>query len=65
MVHLKIEPFKLQIIGSLYNPNKTQIFYSPKSSYNIYNKHSLVSAFIINRFLNGFSYKISPMYSFE
>ena len=61
----KIEPFKLQIIGSLYNPNKTQIFYSPKSSYNIYNKHSFGISFY-NQSLpkNGFSYKISPMYSF-
>ncbi len=60
----KIEPLKTQIIGSLYNPKKTQIFYSPKINYNIYNKHS-IGINIYNQFLpkDGFSYKLTPLYS--
>ena len=34
------EPIKPQIIGSLYHPEKTQIFFHPIMIYNIYNKHS-------------------------
>ena len=34
------EPIKPQIIGSLYHPEKTQIFFHPILNYNIYNKHS-------------------------
>ena len=60
----KIEPLKAQIIGSLYHPEKTQIFFSPIMNYNICNKHSY-GLKIFNQFLPkaGFAYKISPLFS--
>jgi len=60
----KIEPIKPQIFGSLYHPEKTQIFFFPKINYNIYNKHSL-GLRIYNNFLekDGFSYKLTPLFS--
>ena len=59
------EPIKLQLIGSLYNPEKTQIFFHPSLSWNKYNTYS-VGLSMYNRFIPklGFSYKLSPMYSF-
>jgi hypothetical protein len=60
----KIEPLKPQIIGSLYHPEKTQIFFYPKINYNIYNKHSF-GLRIYNHFLpkDGFTYKLTPLFS--
>ena len=40
----KIEPIKPQIIGSLYHPEKTQIFFYPKINYNIYNEKRLCNS---------------------
>jgi hypothetical protein len=58
------EPLKLQIIGSMYHPGKTQIFFHPMMNYNIYNKHSF-GLKIYNHFLpkGGLTYKIAPLYS--
>ena len=58
------EPIKLQLIGSVYNPEKTQIFYHPNLSWNKYNQFS-AGLSIYNKFIpkGGFSYKLSPMYS--
>jgi hypothetical protein len=58
------EPLKLQILGSLYHPEKTQVFFHPMMNYNIYNKHSF-GLKIYNHFLpkGGFSYKLIPLYS--
>ena len=60
----KVEPIKPQIIGSLYNPKKAQIFFYPRMNYNIYNKHSFGLS-IYNHVLpkGGFSYKLSPLFS--
>ena len=60
----KCEPLKLQILGSMYHPEKTQIFFHPMMNYNIYNKHSFGLKFY-NHFLpkGGFAYKIAPLYS--
>ena len=60
-----LEPIKFQLIGSMYNPKKTQIFYHPIINYNIYNKHSF-GIKLYNTFLpkGGFSYLVSPMYSY-
>ena len=59
-----LEPIRLQIIGSLYHPEKTQIFFIPMINYNVYNRYSYGLSFY-NRFIpkEGFSYKITPMYS--
>ncbi|MBT5858363.1 MAG: M1 family metallopeptidase, partial [Flavobacteriales bacterium] len=62
----KCEPIKLQLIGSLYHPEKTQIFFHPTLSWNKYNQFA-TGLSIYNRFIpkGGFSYKVSPMYSFS
>ena len=59
------EPLKPQLIGSLYNPEKTQIFYHPNMNWNKYNIYS-VGLSLYNKFIpkGGFYYKLSPMYSF-
>ncbi len=58
------EPLKFQLIGSLYHPEKTQIFYHPMLKWNMYDKLSFGASFY-NRFIpkEGFSYKLTPMYS--
>ena len=58
------ESIKPQIIGSLYDPEKTQIFFHPIMNYNIYNKHSY-GLKIYNQFLpkGGFAYKVIPLYN--
>ncbi len=63
-VFRRIEPIKPQIIGSLYHPEKTQIFFYPRINYNIYNKHSFGLS-IYNNFLTkgGFAYKLTPLFS--
>ena len=62
----KVEPIDIQFLGSLYDANSTQIFYSPKMSYNVYNNISLGFS-LYNHFLpkKGFSFKISPEYSIK
>ena len=59
------KPLKLQLIGSLYHPEKSQVFYYPNMNWNNYNNYSIGLSFY-NRFIpkGGFSYKLSPMYSF-
>jgi len=59
------EPIKLQLIGSVYNPEKTQIFYHPNLSWNKYNQFA-AGLSIYNKFIpqGGVSYKLSPMYAF-
>ena len=61
-----IEPIKPQLIGSLYHPEKTQIFFHPMMNYNIYNKHSYGLS-LYNHFIpkKGFSYKLTPLYNIE
>ena len=59
-----MEPLKPQLIGSLYHPEKTQVFYHPNINWNKYNNYS-IGLSIYNRFIpkGGFYYKLSPMYS--
>ncbi|HLG02463.1 MAG TPA: M1 family metallopeptidase [Bacteroidia bacterium] len=61
----KAEPLRLQIIGSLDNPSRTQLFWSPALGYNKYDQFMLGAAFY-NYFLPGkkFEWSIMPMYSF-
>ena len=63
-VFKKCEPIKLQILGSLYNRERTQIFFLPSLHWNKYNETSLGIS-LYNQFIpkGGLSYKISPMYS--
>lgn len=60
----KIEPIKFQILGALNRGDKTQIFFTPSISWNVYSKYSygfnIYSHAIPER---GFYYKITPLYS--
>jgi len=60
----KVEPLRPQILGSLYHPEKTQIFFLPMYKWNAYDKSSF-GIMLYNRFVpkEGFSYKLTPMYS--
>jgi hypothetical protein len=61
----KVEPLKLQLSGSLDNPDKTQLFFSPIVGWNNYNRWMIGAAFY-NHFLlqKRFEFEIAPMYSF-
>lgn len=60
-----VEPLKLQFLGSINNPTKTQLFWSPALGTNNYNKFMLGAAFynsILPR--KNFEFEIMPLYSF-
>lgn len=61
----KAEPFKLQIAGSLNDPNRTQLFWMPVMGYNRYDKFMLGAA-VYNHVLPGkhFEWTAMPMFSF-
>lgn len=60
----KTEPLKLQFLGSLDDPYKTQLFFTPIVGWNNYNKTMLGVAFY-NSILpqKKFEYVLAPMYS--
>jgi len=60
----KIEPLRPQILGSFYHPEKTQVFFLPMYKWNAYDNSSF-GVMLYNRFVpkEGFSYKLTPMYS--
>ena len=62
----RVEPLKLQLIGSLESDKKTQIFYSPIVSWNEQNKWMLGLA-LFNSTVpqKRFDYLFTPMYSFH
>jgi hypothetical protein len=61
----KIEPLKLQLLGSVENPNKTQIFYTPVLGWNSYDKWMAgVSLYNVTVPQRKFEYVLTPMYSF-
>jgi hypothetical protein len=60
----KTEPLKLQFLGSLDNPDKTQLFWTPVAGWNNYNKWMFGLAFynsIIPQ--KKFEFELMPMYS--
>lgn len=60
----KVEPIKLQFLGSLDNPNKTQLFWSPVAGWNLYNKWMFGLAFYNNLIpQKKFEFEIMPMFS--
>lgn len=61
----KTEPLKLQFIGSLDKPTRTQLFFTPTVGFNKYDKFMLGAAFY-NHVLPGkhFEWTLMPMYSF-
>lgn len=61
----KIEPLKLQLFGSLPNPTKTQLFFSPVLGWNNYNKWMFgIAAYnaLIPR--KKIEFEVMPMYSY-
>lgn len=61
----KAEPFRLQLLGSLDNPDKTQLFYSPVIGWNNYNRWMFGLAFYNHLVLQKkFEFELVPMYSF-
>jgi hypothetical protein len=60
-----VEPLKLQFLGSLNNPTKTQLFWTPVIGWNDYNKWMIGAAFynaILPR--KNFEFEVMPMYSY-
>jgi len=60
----KAEPFRLQLLGSLENPNKTQLFCLPTIGWNNYDRWMLGAAFY-NSFViqKKLDWVVMPMYS--
>jgi hypothetical protein len=61
----KVEPLRLQFLGGIDNPNKTNVYYAPIMGWNNYDQFMLGMAFY-NRTLyeRPFEYALLPMYSF-
>lgn len=61
-----VEPLKLQFIGSLNNPTKTQLFWTPVIGWNNYNKWMFGAAFY-NSLLprKNFEFELMPLYSYS
>lgn len=61
----KVEPLKLQFLGSLDNPNKTQLFFTPVAGWNNYNKWMFGLA-LYNNILpqKKFEFELMPMLSY-
>ena len=61
----KIEPFRLQLMGSIENPDKTQLFFTPIGGWNANDQFMLGTAFY-NSILPSkrLEYVIAPMYAF-
>ncbi|HSH64859.1 MAG TPA: M1 family aminopeptidase, partial [Bacteroidia bacterium] len=61
-----VEPFRLQFLGSLNNPTRTQLFWTPVAGWNNYNKWMLGAAFynsLIPR--KNFEFELMPLYSYS
>jgi hypothetical protein len=60
-----VEPVKLQFLGSLNNPTRTQLFWTPVAGWNDYNKWMFGVA-LYNAVLprKNFEFEIMPMYSY-
>jgi hypothetical protein len=61
----KTEPLRLQLFGSLDNPSKTQLFWSPAMGFNAYDRFMIGAAFY-NHLVpqKKFEWLAMPMYSF-
>lgn len=60
----KVEPLKIQFLGSLDNPTRTQLFWAPTIGSNVYDKF-MVGAAVYNHVVPGkkFEWLAMPMYS--
>jgi hypothetical protein len=61
----KTEPIKIQFLGSLDNPDRTQLFWTPVAGWNNYNKWMFGLA-LYNNLLpqKKFEFELMPMYSY-
>ncbi|RMG79604.1 MAG: M1 family peptidase, partial [Bacteroidetes bacterium] len=61
----KTEPFRLQFLGSIENPNKTSLYWMPSAGWNNYDKTFLGLALYNTVFpIKNFNWFIAPNYSF-
>ena len=61
----KVEPIRLQFLGSLSNPDKTQLYFTPVAGWNEYNKGMLGLAFYNNLLpQKKLEFQLMTMYSF-
>jgi hypothetical protein len=62
----KHEPFRLQFLGSLDNPDRSQLFWTPVAGWNNYNKWMFGLA-LYNNILpeKHFEFELMPMYSYS
>ncbi|CAN5199320.1 hypothetical protein BH09BAC5_BH09BAC5_12280 [soil metagenome] len=60
----KVEPIKIQFLGSFDNPDRTQLFFTPVFGANVYDKFMVGAAFY-NHVIPGkkFEWALMPMYS--
>ena len=62
----KVEPIRLQFLGSLDNPDKTQLFWTPVAGWNNYNKWMFGLAFYNNILpQKKFEFELMPMFSYS
>ncbi len=62
----KVEPLKLQFLGSLDNPDKTQLFWTPVAAWNNYNKWMFGLAFYNNILpQKKFEFELMPLFSYS
>jgi hypothetical protein len=60
-----MEPFRLQLMGSIENPNKTQLFFTPIAGWNANDNFMLGTAFYNSTIPSKkFEYVIAPLYAF-
>ncbi len=60
----KVEPLKLQFLGSIDNPNKTQLFVAPVAAWNNYNRWMFGAAFYNHLHLQKkFEFEAMPLFS--
>lgn len=61
----RTEPIHLQLFGSVDDPDRTQLFYSPLIGFNNYDK-TMLGLMVYNHFLptKKFEYTIAPFYAF-
>ncbi len=61
----KVEPISIQFLGSIDNPDKTQLYYCPVVGWNEYDKGMVGMAFYNNLFpQKKFEFQLMPMWSF-
>jgi len=60
----KVEPFRMQLIGSLENPDRSQLYFMPLTGWNNYDKWMLGTAFYNSLMpARNFEFVLAPMFS--